>query len=59
MGKSINRFELREADVVLRPVLNGIGSADFGARRRSIAAGRLAMQQALPQLRKLLAAHAL
>jgi NTE family protein len=59
MGKTINSFELRDADVVLRPVLNGIGSADFGARRRSIAAGRLAMQQALPQLRKLLAAHAL
>ena len=59
MGKTINSFELRDADVVLRPVLSGIGSADFGARRRSISAGRLAMQQALPQLRKLLAAHAL
>ena len=59
MGKTINSFELRDADVVLRPVLGGVKSADFGARMRSIAAGRLAMQQALPQLRRLLAAQSL
>ncbi len=59
MGQSINRFELRDADVVLRPALGGVKSADFGARQKSIAAGRLAMQQALPQLRQLLAAQAL
>ncbi|RZS46722.1 patatin-like phospholipase family protein [Sphaerotilus mobilis] len=40
MGRSINNFELREADVVLRPKLNGISSADFSARKRSIQAGR-------------------
>lgn len=51
MGKSINVFELKEADVVVRPALAGIGSSDFGARRRAIAAGRVAMQAALPQLR--------
>jgi len=26
MGKSINQFELREADIVLRPQLQGVGS---------------------------------
>ena len=51
MGKSINTFELRDADVVVRPVLLGIGSADFGSRRRSIEAGRQAMLASLPQLR--------
>ena len=51
MGKSINTFELKEADVVLRPALNGVGSSDFGARRRSIEAGRQAMLQMLPQLK--------
>jgi len=51
MGKSINAFELREADLVVRPPLNGVGSADFSARRRSIEAGRAAMLQALPKLR--------
>jgi NTE family protein len=40
MGRSINNFELKEADIVLRPKLNGISSADFAARKRSIAAGR-------------------
>ena len=56
MGKSINGFELRDADVVVRPALTGISSADFGARKRSIEAGRQAMLQALPQLRALIAA---
>jgi NTE family protein len=56
MGKSINTFELRDADVVVRPVLTGISSADFSARRRSIEAGRQAMLLALPQLRAAIAA---
>ena len=51
MGKSINTFELREADVVVRPSLVGVASSDFGARRRAIEAGRVAMQALLPQLR--------
>ena len=55
MGKSINAFELRDADLVVRPALAQVGSADFSARRRSIEAGRVAMQQALPKLRAALA----
>lgn len=55
MGKSINSFELKEADVVVRPALNGVGSSDFGARRRSIEAGRQAMLQMLPQLKAAIA----
>lgn len=51
MGKSINSWELREADVVVRPALTGVRSADFTARRRSIDAGRAAMQALLPQLK--------
>lgn len=56
MGKSINSFELKEADVVVRPALNGVGSSDFGARRRSIEAGRQSMLQMLPQLKAAIAA---
>jgi len=52
MGRSINNFELREADVVLRPKLDGIGSADFTARRRAIQAGRVAAVAMLPQIRQ-------
>ena len=56
MGRSINNFELREADVIIRPKLEGVGSADFSARKRSIQAGREAAQAALPQLRQRIAA---
>jgi NTE family protein len=51
MIKSINNFELREADVVIRPALAGVGSSDFSSRRRSIEAGRNAMRAMLPQLK--------
>lgn len=51
MIKSINSFELRDAEVVVRPALIGVASADFSARRRSIEAGRVAMLASLPQLR--------
>lgn len=51
MGRSINQFELRDADVVLTPSLAGISSADFALRKRSIAAGRDAAIAALPALR--------
>ena len=56
MGKSINGFELKDADVVVRPVLTGVSSSDFSSRKRSIEAGRQAMLQALPQLRSAIAA---
>lgn len=52
MGRSINNFELRDADLVLRPKLDGIGSADFAARKRSIQAGREIAQAALAQIRQ-------
>ncbi|WP_374321847.1 patatin-like phospholipase family protein [Pseudoxanthomonas kaohsiungensis] len=47
MGRSINNFELRDADLVLRPRLGGVGGTDFAARKRSIQAGR---EVALAQL---------
>jgi NTE family protein len=51
MGRSINSFELREADIVLRPKLTGISSADFSARKRSIQAGREIALAMLAELR--------
>jgi NTE family protein len=56
MGRSINNFELRDADVVLRPSLADVSGANFGARKRSIQAGREAMLAALPELRSRLLA---
>lgn len=52
MGRSINQFELRDADVVVRPALAGVGSADFTARQKAIAAGRQAALAQLPLLRE-------
>lgn len=56
MSRSINRFELKEAEVVMRPTLNGVSSADFTARMKAIQAGREAAIAALPQLRQKIAA---
>jgi NTE family protein len=52
MGQRLNGFELVGADVVVRPNLQHIGSANFAARKQAIAAGRTAMLAALPLLRR-------
>jgi NTE family protein len=57
MGRSINGFELKDADLVLRPRLDGVSSADFTARRRAIAAGRDVALAQLAELRSKLAAR--
>jgi NTE family protein len=51
MGKSINQYELAGADVVVRPSLSGLKSADFTSRQRAMDAGRAAMLAALPGLK--------
>ncbi len=56
MGQSINKYVLSGADVVVRPALQGVGSADFASRQRSMVAGREAMQAMLPRLREQLQA---
>ena len=55
MGKSINDFELKGADLVVRPSQAGLKSADFSSRQRAIDAGRAAMLAALPALKARLA----
>ena len=56
MGRSINVFELREADVVMRPKLAGVSGADFSARKRSIQAGRDVATAMLAELKLRIAA---
>ncbi len=58
MGKSINRFELQEADVVLRPPLVGVSSADFTSRVRAIRSGRETAQAQLGEIKAKLQALA-
>lgn len=55
MGRSINRFELVEADVVVRPNIQA-RSTDFSARHQAILAGEVAMSALLPELKNKLAA---
>jgi NTE family protein len=57
MGKSINDFELKNADILVRPALVGVKSSDFTAKKRSIEAGRAAMLAELPKLKALLEAR--
>jgi NTE family protein len=52
MGRSINRLELKDANVVLRPSLAGVSGADFTARMKAVQSGREAALAALPQLRQ-------
>ncbi len=56
MGKSINSFELKDAELVVRPELASVKGGDFTAKRPSIDAGKLAMQRAIPQLKALIEA---
>ncbi len=55
MGRSINSLELRDAELVLRPELNGVASSDFTARKQAIAAGRAAALAALPRIKAVVA----
>jgi NTE family protein len=56
MGRSINVLEMKDADVVVRPGLEGVSSADFTARLKAIAAGREAAQAQMSHLRARIAA---
>ena len=56
MGRSINFFELRDADIVIRPALTGMSGADFASRQRAIQAGRDATKAVLPALQARIAA---
>jgi NTE family protein len=54
MGQSLSRYEQKEADIVIRPQVGGVGSADFQARHDAILEGEKAVQLALPQIREML-----
>lgn len=55
MGRSINTWELKDADVVIRPPLVGVSSADFTVRHKAIASGREAALAALPVIKQKIA----
>ena len=51
MGNQLGAQELREADVVIRPAIPQVGSADFKARHEAILEGEKAALAALPAIR--------
>ncbi|HRD94755.1 patatin-like phospholipase family protein [Accumulibacter sp.] len=54
MGQSLARYELKEADVVIRPQVGAVGSTEFQARHDAILEGERAAQAALPRIREAL-----
>lgn len=52
MGQNLARYELRDAEVVIRPQVGSVGSTDFLARHDAILEGEEAAQAALPQIRE-------
>lgn len=57
MGRNLGQYQLTEADIVIRPKLQGVGGADFGARRLAVLAGREAALTVLAELREKVAAR--
>jgi NTE family protein len=51
MGQTINRLEMKDADVVITPSLGAMKGNDFGGRNLAILAGEQATAAALPDLR--------
>jgi NTE family protein len=56
MGQSINRFELKDADIVIRPNLGSMKSNDFTGRNIAILAGEQAAFLAMPDIKQKLKA---
>lgn len=54
MSRSINNWELKSAELVIRPELSAVKGSDFSAKLKAIAAGRAAMIAALPKLKQLM-----
>jgi NTE family protein len=57
MGQSINRYELKDADVVIRPNLANMRGNDFGGRNMAILAGEQAASAAMADIKQKLKAR--
>ena len=57
MGQSINRYELKEAEVVIQPPLGAMKGNDFNSRNLAVLSGEQAAMQAMPDLMQKLEAR--
>lgn len=55
MGQTINRSELPNADIVIRPATSGINSTDFNGRHLAVLEGEKSVAAILPDLKARLA----
>jgi NTE family protein len=55
MGQTIGRFELRDADVVIRPQISGLKGTDFQDRHMAVLEGEKAVAAALAEIKTKLA----
>ncbi|WP_305806870.1 patatin-like phospholipase family protein, partial [Stenotrophomonas sp. YIM B06876] len=55
MGQKLGQAELARADVIIRPKVLDIGSADFSQRAQAIVEGEKAALAAMPQIRERIA----
>ena len=52
MGQSLNYFELKTADIVIKPELPGMKGSDFAGRNLAILAGERAAMAIMPELKQ-------
>jgi NTE family protein len=52
MGQSLNYFELKTADIVIKPDLPGMKGSDFAGRNLAILAGERAAMAVMPELKQ-------
>lgn len=56
MGQSLNQFELKQAEIVIRPELAGMKGSDFAGRNLAILAGEKAAMSVMVELKQKLRA---
>jgi NTE family protein len=56
MGQSLNRYELQQADIIIKPALNTMKGNDFASRNIAILAGEQAASALMPDIKKRLQA---
>ena len=52
MGQSINRYELKDADIVIRPGLGMMKGNDFNGRNLAVLAGEQAAMALMPEIKR-------
>ena len=52
MGQSINQYELKQADIMIRPELPGMKGSDFAGRNLAILAGERSAMAAMPDIKQ-------